>query len=157
MRRNAAVIAIFAGAAIAGTADITYAIVFSGFHGVPAQRVLQSVASGLLGKPAFDGGVPTALFGLVLHYLIMLGMAAVFYAAGTRVAALCSRPLLWGPLYGLVLYAAMNCVVLPLSAYPFKVHFSPPYLLAANLSMHLVIGTIIAATAAYARRRRALP
>ncbi len=153
MRRHPAVFAILAGAVVAGTLDITYAVVFSGFHGVPARRILQSVASGLLGKPAFDGGVPTAALGLALHYCIMAGMAAIFYAISARVAALRARPLLWGPLYGLGLYAAMSFLVLPLSAYPYPVHFSPPYLLAANLMAHMIIGLVIASLAAYARRR----
>jgi len=153
MRRSPAVFAILAGAALAGTLDISYAVVYSGFHGVPARRILQSVASGLLGKPAFDGGAPTAALGLALHYCLMLGMAAAFYALGARVAALRTRPLLWGPLYGLGLYAAMSLVVLPLSAYPYPVRFSPPDLLAANLVVHMGVGLIIAAMAGYARRR----
>ncbi|HZR36045.1 MAG TPA: hypothetical protein VFA75_11755 [Nevskia sp.] len=153
MRRHPAAFAILAGTAAAGTLDITYAVVFSGFHGVPARRILQSVASGLLGKPAFDGGAPTAALGLALHYGIMAGMAAAFYAISARVPALRARPLLWGPLYGLGLYAAMSFVVLPLSAYPYPVRFSPAYLLAANLIVHMAIGLIIAALAGYARRR----
>ena len=60
MRRNSATFAILAGGAIAGAIDITYAIVFSGFRGVPATRILQSVASGLLGAGSYRGGAPAA-------------------------------------------------------------------------------------------------
>ena len=60
MRRNSAVFAVLVGGSIAGALDITYAIVFSGLHGVPAIRILQSVASSLLGSAAYKGGLPTA-------------------------------------------------------------------------------------------------
>ena len=41
---------------VGATCDIVYAILFYGWKGVPAERLLQSVASGLLGKASFDGG-----------------------------------------------------------------------------------------------------
>ncbi len=55
MRRNPAVFAILVGGGLAGTFDIIYATVYSAFRGVSAERVLQSVASGLLGQPAYEG------------------------------------------------------------------------------------------------------
>ena len=61
MRRLSPFSAILIGGTIAGALDITYAIGFSAMHGVPPMRILQSVASGLLGKPAFEGGVPIAI------------------------------------------------------------------------------------------------
>src|SRR5256714_6189019 len=52
--------AIFWGGLIAGTLDITYAIVFSYLRsGTSPVVILQSVASGLLGKDSFNGGVCT--------------------------------------------------------------------------------------------------
>ena len=45
---------------IAGTLDITDALVFYGLRGVPPVRLLQNIASGLLGRDAFQGGVGTA-------------------------------------------------------------------------------------------------
>jgi hypothetical protein len=74
-------LAILIGGAIAGGLDITYAIVFSGLRGVSAMRVLQSVASGLLGSPAFSGGALTAALGLVLHFFIAFWAAVIFYVA----------------------------------------------------------------------------
>ncbi|MEO7167842.1 MAG: hypothetical protein ABI787_09650, partial [Spartobacteria bacterium] len=62
--------AILIGGAIAGILDITYAIGFSAWRGVAPLRLLQSVASGLLGAPAFEGGLPTAALGLFLHFCI---------------------------------------------------------------------------------------
>jgi hypothetical protein len=47
--------------------------------GVPAQRILQSVAAGLLGKSSFDGGWSTAILGLVLHFSIASSMSVTYY------------------------------------------------------------------------------
>ena len=125
MRRNAATFAILAGGAVAGAIDITYAIVFSGFRGVPATRILQSVASGLLGAGSYRGGVPAAALGLFLHFLIAFIWAAIFYFASRRLEVLTRHPVASGILYGAVIYAAMNFVVLPLSAFPGRFTFVP--------------------------------
>jgi hypothetical protein len=136
MRRNPAVFAILVGGAIAGALDITYAIVFSGFRGVPAQRVLQSVASGLLGRAAFDGGAPVAALGLFLHFFIAFTIAAIFYLASRRLPFLTRQPVVSGILYGIGVYAVMNLVVLPLSAYPPRKSF-PLIVIATGLIVHM--------------------
>src|SRR5690606_27863107 len=79
MRRNPAVFAILVGGMVAATLDITYAISFSAWRGVPPTRLLQSVASGLLGSASYEGGTATAVLGLILHYLMALLIAAIFY------------------------------------------------------------------------------
>jgi hypothetical protein len=155
MRRNPAVFAILVGGFIAGVLDITYAIVFSGFRGVPALRVLQSVAGGLLGAAAFDGGLPTAVLGLFLHFFIAFSAAAIFYAASRRLPFLTRQAVLSGVLYGVVIYGVMNLIVLPLSAYPRKVTFTP-LSLAINLFVHMFfIGLPIALAARKALGARA--
>ena len=83
---------------------------------MPAQRILQSVAAGLLGEASFEGGGPTAALGLALHFFIALSMSVVYYLVARRWPLLWQRPLLCGALYGLLLYGLMNYVVLPLSA-----------------------------------------
>jgi hypothetical protein len=135
-RRNPAVFAILVGGFIAGVLDITYAIVFSGFRGVSAVRVLQSVASGLLGSAASEGGLSTAVLGLFLHFFIAFSIAAIFYAASRRLPFLTRQAVLSGLLYGIVVYGVMNLVVLPLSAYPRKITFTPLYL-TINLVAHM--------------------
>ena len=108
---------VLTGGVIAGALDITYACVFWAIkRDVPAQRIFQSVASGLLGKASFEGGWPTAILGLGLHFLIASTMAVVYYLVSRRWAALWQRPLLFGPAYGLLLYFIMNYIVVPLSA-----------------------------------------
>jgi hypothetical protein len=138
------------GTAIAGTLDIVYAIAFHGLRsGVAAIRILQSVASGLLGAPAYRGGVPTALLGLALHFAIMFVIAVLFVAASRRLAPLRQQAVLAGAAYGLAVYAVMNYVVLPLSAFPQRA--GPATLvLALGLLVHVVlVGIPIALCAKY--------
>ncbi|HKI02926.1 MAG TPA: hypothetical protein VKK31_13205 [Thermoanaerobaculia bacterium] len=153
MRRNPAAFAILVGGAIAGAIDITYAIVFAGFRGAPASRILQSVASGLLGEAAFEGGTATAALGLFLHFFIACLWAAIFYVASRRFPLLIQRAILCGALYGVVVYAVMNLVVLPLSAFPRQVRF-PPLALITGLIVHMFgVGLPIALAARKASRQ----
>jgi hypothetical protein len=67
---------VLLGGLVAGTFDITYACTFWYLkRGVLPKRVLQSVASGLLGDASFTGGGRTAALGLVLHFFIATSMA----------------------------------------------------------------------------------
>jgi hypothetical protein len=150
MRRRTAVPAIVAGGAIAGSFDITYAIVFSGIRGVPAIRVLQSVAGGLLGQAAYEGGLGTAALGLLLHFSIAFTWAAIFYASSRRIPAMTRQPGASGPLFGIGIYLVMYFVVIPLSAYPRKVTYTP-FLVGINLFVHMfLIGLPIALAARWA-------
>ena len=108
---------VLAGGLVAGTLDIVYACVFWGVKaGVPARRILQSVAAGLLGKASFEGGAVTAALGLGLHYFIACSMAVAYYLVARRWPLLRERPVPYGVAYGLLLYAIMNYIVVPLSA-----------------------------------------
>jgi hypothetical protein len=108
--------AIAAAGLAAGILDIAAAILYSAALGGRPVRVLQYIASGLLGAEAFKGGAATAALGLALHLVIALGAAVVFYVASRRVDVLVRRPVLSGLLYGIVVWAVMNRVVVPLSA-----------------------------------------
>ena len=108
---------MLAGGLIAGTLDIAFACVFWAVKAnVPARRILQSVAAGLLGPASFEGGAGTAALGLALHYSIATSMAAAYFVTARRWTPLVERPLLCGTIYGLMLYGVMNLVVVPLSA-----------------------------------------
>ncbi|MDB6126317.1 MAG: hypothetical protein JWM35_213 [Verrucomicrobia bacterium] len=136
MRRHAALFAILVGGSIAGALDITYAIVFSAFRGVAPTRILQSVASGLLGAPAFTGGIPAAALGLCLHFLIAYVLAAIFYGASRKIPALTNHAVVSGVVYGAAIFAVMNLVVIPLSAVPGKMRFVP-VVVATGLFVHM--------------------
>jgi hypothetical protein len=118
---------ILLGGLAAGGLDIAYAFVVYGplSYGVSPQQVLQSVAAGWIGREASRaGGWDTAMLGLGSHFLIAALMAAVYVLAAQSMKALTTRAILWGLLYGLVLYVAMNYVVVPLSAAGANGHFA---------------------------------
>jgi len=101
---------------IAATCDICYATGFSYlYRGTAPSRILKSVASGVLGTGAYQGGTSVAVLGLGLHYLNALIITCIFFAAASLVPALVRRPVVIGVLYGIVVYAVMNYVVIPLS------------------------------------------
>ncbi|HWN20242.1 MAG TPA: hypothetical protein VNO19_15120 [Gemmatimonadales bacterium] len=107
---------VLAGGFVAGTLDIAYACLFWAVKSdVTAMRIFQSVAAGLLGPVSFEGGGATAALGLALHYLIALSMSLVYYLAAQRWSLLWQRPVLCGAVYGLLMYAIMHYVVVPLS------------------------------------------
>jgi hypothetical protein len=135
---------VLAGGLVAGTLDIAYACLFWAIKsGVPAERILQSVAAGLLGPGSFQGGGTTAALGFALHYLIALSMSVVYYLVARRWPLLWQRPLLCGAAYGLLLYVIMNYIVLPLSAA--GPGSKNPLWIALSIAVHaLLIGVPIA-------------
>jgi hypothetical protein len=101
---------------LAGTLDITTAVLYYvGPSSARAERLLQGIASGVLGAPAFGGGAATALLGLALHYLIALIWTLVFFVACRTLRPLRHRLVLTGIAYGIIVWFVMNLVVLPLS------------------------------------------
>ena len=100
----------------AGMLDIIYAMVHYGSIGVAPRVILQSIASGWLGKAAYSGGLPTAVLGLASHLAITCLMAAVFLFVARRVSFLKTQAVLSGAVFGLMAFAVMNYVVVPLSA-----------------------------------------
>jgi uncharacterized membrane protein YagU involved in acid resistance len=107
---------IVAGALVIGTLDAAYAIIFWGMRGVGPIRIFQSIAAGLLGRAAFNGGLRTEALGLALHYFIALGIVVVYWIGSRSLPLLTQRPILCGAIYGILVYLFMNYVVIPLSA-----------------------------------------
>jgi hypothetical protein len=125
------------GGLIAGSCDLIYAITAWSTQGVPAKMIPLSIASGVLGKAAFAGGLGTIVFGVSLHFMIAVVMAAAFAAAAAAFPALVCRPIRTGACYGLLLYGIMNYLVVPLSRAPIS---RPPIFMAmADLGAHLLL------------------
>ena len=112
---NAVLVALWAGLAC-GVLDITAALVVYGYLGAKPVPLLQGIASGLLGPKAFDGGLATALLGLLCHFVIAFGAATVYFVASRGVRILIDHAIVSGALYGVAVYFFMNRVVVPLSA-----------------------------------------
>ena len=110
--------AIVVGGVIVGVLDLIYAIlVYS-----PQKPILvpQTIASGILGLRSYSGGAQTATLGVVLHFVIALGAATVYYVASRKLGFLVQRAVLMGLMYGALVYLFMHIVVLPLSAAPHR-------------------------------------
>jgi len=99
-----------------GVLDITAAFIVYGFFGAKPVPLLQGIASGLLGPRAFQGGLATALLGLLCHFVIAFGAAAVYFAASRAIPFLIQNAVVSGVLYGVAVYFFMNRIVVPLSA-----------------------------------------
>jgi hypothetical protein len=106
-----------------GVMDISAALIVYGVMGAKPLRLLQGIAAGVLGPSAYHGGVPTALLGLALHFVIAFGAATAFFLASRFTPFLLKRAVVSGVLYGITVYFFMNRVVVPLSAatkFPFS-------------------------------------
>jgi hypothetical protein len=136
--------AIFWGGLACGILDITQAFVAWGVGGVKPVRILQSVASGLLGARAYVGGWETAALGAALHFLIAFGAAAVYYAASRKFAFLTGSAVISGMLYGEAVFLFMNFVVLPLSAIHKSPAFSTPLIITGPIGHMFLVGLPIA-------------
>jgi hypothetical protein len=148
---------IVSGGLIAGTLDIAYACIYWAIEAsVPAQRIFQSVAAGLLGEASFQGGAATAALGLALHYFIATSMSLAYYLVAVRRPALVRRPVAYGVAYGLLLYVIMNYIVMPLSAA--GAGSKDRLWIALTVAVHaLLVGVPIALCARRALQDRPLP
>jgi len=136
---------ILVGGVAAGILDIVYAFVLTGLRGGTPLRVLQSVASGVLGSSAYQGsGAATGTLGLALHIGITIVAAAVYYVAARRSTLMRDHYLAAGSLFGALVYLFMNFVVLPLSAVPFETLRTPAAMLQGFVSHALLVGIPIA-------------
>ena len=108
--------AILNAGALAGFLDIMAASVQAMLAGRTPMRMLQGIASGWLGKATTSYGWWSAALGLVSHFCIATIWAAIFFLASRRLRFLIRQPWIWGALYGVFVYFAMQEIVIPLSA-----------------------------------------
>ncbi len=139
--------AVIVGGSIAGALDILFAISFAHFNGVSPQRLLQTVAGGVLGEASYSGGAAAAALGLGLHFFIAYLLAGVYLFASRRIDLLARNALLAGVLFGIAVFLLMRLVVLPLSAFPHPVSFKPLATVLDLLSHTLLFGVPISLAA----------
>jgi hypothetical protein len=111
---------ILTGGLLIGTIDILWAVGNTLIDGGDPLRPIYSIAGGLMGRAAYDGGLKTAALGLVIHYFIATCVMTTYYLASRRFPALARKPWLYGIIYGILVYVVMYQVVLPLSAWHTK-------------------------------------
>ena len=99
--------------AIAGTLDILFAMILTVFFGREIGNMLRYVGSGPF-PSAMDMGTGGAILGLLVHFGLMAIMAAVLMLFVRQRPQLLDKPVVLGIVYGLVTYAIMNLIVVPL-------------------------------------------
>ncbi|MGH8172027.1 MAG: hypothetical protein ACREPX_02700 [Rhodanobacteraceae bacterium] len=145
---------ILVGGMLSGAIDLLYAFAYYGAQGVAPTRILQSIASGLLGREAYGSLMPAVPIGLGAHFFILTVAAAMYYFASRCIAFLRERAYISGMLFGIAIYCTMHYVVVPLSAAPqFK---SSLMSFLTDLSVHmLLLGPAISLTIRNFDRRAA--
>lgn len=150
-RRSLSAANIFLIGLVAGTLDISDALIFSYFRGTTPKMVFQYIASGLLGiSKAHALGAESVALGVVMHYCIAMSWTVVFYLLSQRFAVLVRRPVISGLIYGLFVYLFMNLVALPLSNVPHP-HAAMP--LASRVNGVLAVMVCIGMTSALLMER----
>jgi hypothetical protein len=103
---------------LVGTLDAIAAVIqFKLSGGGNPILIAKFIASGVLGKAAFSGGTGTVLLGILLHYIIAGIWTTIFFVI-YPLTAKWSNKYISGILFGLLIWAVMNLVVLPLSKTP---------------------------------------
>ena len=109
---------ILAAGGTAGLLDILAAFATTIAKGHRPVGVLKAIASGLLGPDAFSRGNGVAALGLLLHFIIATGWAAIYWLLSRRFPVLLRRPVPAGALFGIAVFWLMRLIVVPLSAAP---------------------------------------
>lgn len=138
--------AIFWAWLLCGTLDILAACLLWASRGIAPARVLQGIAAGLLGQRSFEGGAPTAVLGVALHFFIAFVATIVYYGASRKVVFMTNQSVLAGLLYGILVYLFMNGIVLPLSAAtrrPHTLSYTLPMVLIHMVCVGLPIALVI--------------
>jgi hypothetical protein len=131
--------AALVGGAAAGALDLIYAFVMFGARGVSPMRILQSIASGVLGPAAREGGAETAALGAVLHFAMTFAMALTFALGYLLLPWLRRGTASWGLAYGAGLFVVMNYIVVPLSNAPQALSKPPMEVYLAGLVVHILL------------------
>jgi hypothetical protein len=141
------------GGTIAAMLDIVYAFVWLGMSGRSPLWVLQSVASGWLGRGAFTGGWSAGLIGAASHWGISIAAAALYGVAVRGSGWVRAHWVAGGIAFGVLVYLFMNFVVIPLSAAPFGPSWARRAFIQGFVSHALLFGLPIA----WAWHRKASP
>jgi hypothetical protein len=107
---------VLAGGLLGGALDLAFAFAFYWPQGATPVRILQFIASGVLGRGSFQLGLASAALGAFLHFFICVCAAGIYYLASFRFPFLTRRVALAGAIFGVLMFLAMRFVVEPLSA-----------------------------------------
>jgi hypothetical protein len=144
--------AIVTGWLLCGVLDITAACIQAWIQVRPHTcGHAEGVASALWGPAAMNAGGGMPAIGRAMHFTVALTATLVFYALSRRIAFLRTAPL-WivGPLYGVIVFCAMNYGTLPALSWVRSLYLHTPPRWPGSMSwpqlgIHMVcVGTPIA-------------
>jgi hypothetical protein len=105
--------AILVAGFIAGTLDISTAMIVYHF---PAEPMGRHIASGAVGREAAQaGGMGMVVLGFFFHYFIAYSWTTLFFLLYPKVSILQKNKYVVGLLYGIVVWIVMNRIVLPMT------------------------------------------
>jgi hypothetical protein len=107
---------IVLGGLAVGVLDAFAAMGNAAVRGVTPGRVWQYVASAVLGRDAFTGGLTSVAVGLVFHFGVAFGVAVGFYVLSRLFPILIRHAIPAGIVYGIAVYFAMSYLIVPLTA-----------------------------------------
>lgn len=79
-------------------------------------RIFQYIASGFYGVQAFSGGFSMIILGILIHFFIAIVVTVIFFLIYNNKFFRREFYLLYGALYGILIWGVMNYVVIPFSA-----------------------------------------
>lgn len=126
---------VFWGGFISGCTDLFAACTFAATRGITPKRLLQTIASAMIGPKAFGNANNIVPLGLGLHFLIAFTVATSYIIGSRYLTVLTEHSILSGLLYGAVVHLVMTFIVLPLSF--LKRPFSMTFFL-GQLVIHMV-------------------
>ncbi|MBC8002487.1 MAG: hypothetical protein H7X97_07855 [Opitutaceae bacterium] len=135
---------VLQGGLIVGILDGFDVLLFFGARGVEAARIFQYIASSLLGQAAFSSGGWSVGLGVVIHFAVACALTAIYVATTNMVPSLRDRWMASGIAYGLISYAGMNYIALPLTRVPPGAVPSWPVLANGVLAHVFLVGLPIA-------------
>ena len=142
------------GGLVLGTLDLLFVFAFWGvLRDLPPGRILQSIAAGVQGVAAFDGGAASAALGALCHYFIAIMFVLAYTLVSGRLRVLIQYPVRYGLPYGLLLYGVMTYVVVPLSNAPQPTKVYLPWIV-ASIIMHAMFGVVCAWFSRWAHQSR---
>lgn len=100
---------------VAGTLDIFCAVVVYALilGKTTSIKILQSIAAGMVGKEAYEGGLLMAGYGLFLHFFITLLFAIFYFFLILFIPFLKRQRTICGIIFGIFIWMVMNLIVLP--------------------------------------------
>lgn len=101
------------GGVIGGMVMAMFAMIFAAANGKGFLMPLKLIAATLFSKDAMSGGAGVLLVGLMIHMMASIGWGIIF-AAVMRRALSTANGIPIGAIFGIVVWAIMTFVVLPL-------------------------------------------